>query len=199
MVTLHRCRSESTCGDGSVNPMRPINSRIATFPPSTYIMDLSAPVDECNPPNPTQPNPTSALFSANLGVDQLETFRSRWRQEIEKARSPLSSRTSGEFESHPAAQPPPPSIAAETSSPRRSQDGAFREKEVSPLEVSPLEVYEGAILAERRGNLSEAVIQYRRAFKVPNPQTETGVISVFRPLLVRFLGEDLIADGPGCR
>jgi len=31
---------------------------------------------------------------------------------------------------------------------------------------SPLEVYESAILKERQGSLSEAVIQYRKAFKV---------------------------------
>jgi F-box protein 9 len=44
-----------------------------------------------------------------------------------------------------------------------------RSLEKGPLvvqEETPLEIYENAILKERQGSLSEAVIQYRRAFKV---------------------------------
>lgn len=99
------------------------------------------------------------LFCSD-GEDELETFRSRWRQEIEKgrdARSPIRSR-SGQLETHPAAQP----------SPRRSEEAASSVSD-RDKEQSPLDVYESAIMKERQGSLSEAVIHYRKAFKVPPP------------------------------
>jgi hypothetical protein len=53
-----------------------------------------------------------------------------------------------------------------SSGPRRSEDDAVVPTRTEPVVKSPLEVFEGAILKERQGSLSEAVIQYRRAFKV---------------------------------
>jgi len=105
-------------------------------------------------------------------LDDLKTFRSRWRQEIEHdrdARSPARSRSGDvqshpaeDVESHPAAQPfieEPPLLG------RCSEDDGPSVSEESK-EQSPLEVYEEAILKERQGSLSEAVVQYRKAFKV---------------------------------
>jgi hypothetical protein len=116
-------------------------------------MDLSAPIDE------------GILLQVVVfdNLDELENFRSTWRQEIQKgrgARSPVHQRT-GSIESSNS-----PPQAFHESSPGRSEVDVFTHRtEASPTK-SPLEVYENAILKERQGSLSEAVIQYRKAFKV---------------------------------
>jgi len=51
------------------------------------------------------------------------------------------------------------------SSPRSSLDDSVGRADVNRAKT-PLEVYENGILKERQGNLSEAVMQYRKAFKV---------------------------------
>jgi hypothetical protein len=65
-------------------------------------------------------------------------------------------------------------------SPRQSLDGSPLRQRIK----TPLEMYESAILKERQGSLSEAVIQYRKAFKVA-------------PLLLS-MGGGADLDGSGC-
>jgi hypothetical protein len=116
-------------------------------------MDLSAPVDE-----------GMLFFYFADRIDELEHFRSRWRQEIQKGRgtaSPILTRTGG---SESSSRSPPVSIK-ESSSGRSEGDSLSRSPENAKINT-PLEVFENAILKERQGSLSEAVIQYRKAFKV---------------------------------
>lgn len=119
-------------------------------------MDLSAPVDEGTPPRPHPPKHPA------YRIDELESFRSRWRQEIQKgreSRSPIRTRTAQTGESESSYNAP-----SQESSPRQSEEHSIRVD--ANVGRSPLEVYENAILKERQGSLSEAVMQYRKAFKV---------------------------------
>ena len=102
-------------------------------------------------------------LSASNPIDELESFRSTWRQEIQKGKptqSPPRQRTQSAVAKTSPVAP---------SSPRRSEDDSVTSTRTETVGKSPLEVYEGAILKERQGILSEAVMQYRRAFKVPVP------------------------------
>lgn len=116
-------------------------------------MDLSAPVDE---------GPSLleiCTMDSLLIIDELESFRSTWRQEIQKHRShsPQRQRTRTIEAAAPEARSPP-----RETSPRQSFENSPPQSRIK----SPLEMYESAIMKERHGNLSEAVIQYRKAFKV---------------------------------
>jgi hypothetical protein len=96
-------------------------------------------------------------------IDELEHFRSTWRQEIQKSRgahSPIRTRLG-----HSEVSRSPPLSSKEFSS-RRSEDDSLSPPQENPEANSPLAVFENAILKERQGSLSEAVIQYRKAFKV---------------------------------
>ena len=100
-----------------------------------------------------------------LIADELETFRSNWREEIQQhrnAQSPVRERESQRTTTATTRKSASPVATRELASPRRSL-----EKEPLVLqEETPLEIYENAILKERQGSLSEAVMQYRKAFKV---------------------------------
>ena len=101
-------------------------------------------------------------FQSNR-ADELESFRSRWRQEIQKANPPVLNKVHDSNSSLPTSTPP------QESSSRHSEDDALPSRADVTRSNTPLEIYENAILKERQGSLSEAVIQYRRAFKVPYP------------------------------
>ena len=94
-------------------------------------------------------------------IDELESFRSRWRQEIQKAHSPVRNKV------HDSNSSPPVSATPQESLPRHSEEDTLPSRADIIGNNTPLEVYEDATLKEKQGNLSEAVIQYRRAFKVP--------------------------------
>ena len=107
---------------------------------------------------------TPSPFESNR-ADELESFRSRWRQEIQKAHSPVRNKV------HDSAV-----AVLQEPSPRHSEDDALPSRADITRNNTPLEVYENAILKERQGSLSEAVIQYRRAFKVLHPLLIRGLM-----------------------
>lgn len=93
-------------------------------------------------------------FIIKLIPDELESFRSRWRTEIQKGResqSPIRQRH-GQVDS----------TSIESRHSEESIDNDVKDKN----DKTALDVYENAILKERQGSLSEAVVQYRKAFKV---------------------------------
>ena len=114
-----------------------------------------------------------------LMLDELESFRSTWRQEIQKQKSHSPPRYRTRARGQEAAVSESLSSPRETS-PRQSLDGSPLRQRIK----TPLEMYESAILKERQGSLSEAVIQYRKAFKVA-------------PLLL-VMGGGTDLDGSGC-
>jgi hypothetical protein len=96
-------------------------------------------------------------------IDELEHFRSTWRQEIQKGRgahSPIRTRLG-----HSEVTRSPPLSSKEFPS-HRSEDESLPPPPENTEANSPLAVFENAILKERQGSLSEAVMQYRKAFKV---------------------------------
>jgi hypothetical protein len=96
-------------------------------------------------------------------IDELEHFRLTWRQEIQKSRGAHSPIRSRPGQSEVSRSPP---VSSKEASSRRSEDDSLPPLSENPKINSPLEVFEDAILKERQGSLSEAVIQYRKAFKV---------------------------------
>jgi len=95
---------------------------------------------------------------------ELEEFRSAWRKEIQRGREARApTETWPEVNSTRAQEVPAPS------SPRRSEEAVVpphSDLRVEDDKRSPLEIYENAILKEHQGSLSEAVLGYRKAFKV---------------------------------
>lgn len=98
-------------------------------------------------------------------LEELEKFRSTWRQEIKKGRNASCSGHPSEGQSQS-----PRALTVQSSAPQRSEEDASSGGADRVDSKSPLEVYESAILKERQGSLSEAVIRYRRAFKVYPPK-----------------------------
>ena len=91
-----------------------------------------------------------------LTPDELESFRSRWRQEIQQSRAPQSP-------THPTTTHTLSAAPSVESSPRHSEDNPTTnttDKGDAHIGASPLDVYENAILKERQGSLSEAVVQH---------------------------------------
>jgi hypothetical protein len=73
------------------------------------------------------------------------------------------------------------SLRAPQTTRKESSEYSVVEISSNAPETTPLEVYETAILKERQGNLSEAVLNYRKALKVPTSKSQ------------------LILDGSRCR
>jgi hypothetical protein len=102
-------------------------------------------------------------FTNAYRIDELEHFRSTWRQEIQKGRGAHSPIRTRPGQSEVSRSPP---VSLKESSARLSEDDSLALPTENVPTNSPLEVFENAILKERQGSLSEAVIQYRKAFKV---------------------------------